>query len=185
MVTADKQLLTHWAKVYTNELFSWAYYKTSDKKIAEDLVQDTFLVAIESFEKFKGNSSPKTWLFSILNHKIVDFYRKPPREISFEAGNASVFFDENENWQKDQVPKLWKEEEIHLLDDETFRTILYNCLQNLAQRTYICVFATYLEEKETKLICQELNISATNYWQILHRAKLQLRKCIESNAFKL
>jgi RNA polymerase sigma-70 factor (ECF subfamily) len=41
-----------------------------------------------------------------------------------------------------------------------------------------------MEEKKGELICQELGITDTNFWQILHRAKLQLRKCIELNWFK-
>ena len=36
----------------------------------------------------------------------------------------------------------------------------------------------YLKEKDSALICQELGITATNYWQQLHRAKLKLRDCI-------
>ena len=42
----------------------------------------------------------------------------------------------------------------------------------------------YLEEKKGEIICQELQITPTNFWQILHRAKLQLRKCLEVHWFK-
>jgi RNA polymerase sigma-70 factor (ECF subfamily) len=39
-------------------------------------------------------------------------------------------------------------------------------------------------DKKTEEICQELGISTTNYWQMMHRAKLQLRECIDENWFK-
>lgn len=61
---------------YTDDLYSWAFHKVSDTEIAKDLVQDTFLTAAEKIGTFKGNSSPKTWLFAILKNKIIDHYRK-------------------------------------------------------------------------------------------------------------
>jgi hypothetical protein len=39
-------------------------------------------------------------------------------------------------------------------------------------------------EKKTEIICQELELSTTNYWQIIHRAKLQLRHCLENKWFR-
>jgi DNA-directed RNA polymerase specialized sigma24 family protein len=33
-------------------------------------------------------------------------------------------------------------------------------------------------------ICQELDITPTNFWQIVHRAKLQLRNCVKENWFE-
>ena len=72
--------LTGWVNSYTNDLYSWAFHKVSDVELAKDLVQDTFLAAAEKIDGFKGESSPKTWLFSILNHKIVDVYRKKAKQ---------------------------------------------------------------------------------------------------------
>ena len=73
---SEKNLLPQWVESYTENLHSWAFHKVSDGELAKDLVQDTFLAAAEKIESFKGDSSPKTWLFSILNHKIIDHYRK-------------------------------------------------------------------------------------------------------------
>ena len=61
-----------WVYQYSNALFSWAISKTKDKQLAEDLVQDTFIAALKSFETFENRSQPKTWLISILNNKIID-----------------------------------------------------------------------------------------------------------------
>jgi RNA polymerase sigma-70 factor (ECF subfamily) len=58
--------LSQWVEAYTSELYSWSYHKVSDTELAKDLVQDTFLAAAEKISDFKGESSPKTWLFSIL-----------------------------------------------------------------------------------------------------------------------
>ena len=69
-MSSSKENLTNWVEKYTENLYSWAFHKVSNTELARDLVQDTFLVAAEKYDTFKGNSSPKTWLFSILNHKI-------------------------------------------------------------------------------------------------------------------
>ena len=70
---------TQWVEDHTEEMLAWAYNKLSDKQLAEDLVQDTFLAALQSMDKFKGDSKPKTWLLSILNNKIIDHYRRQAR----------------------------------------------------------------------------------------------------------
>ena len=41
----------------------------------------------------------------------------------------------------------------------------------------------YIEGLESDDICKELNITASNYWVLIHRAKLQLRACLEKNWF--
>jgi RNA polymerase sigma-70 factor (ECF subfamily) len=65
-----------WVDQYGDALFRFAFFRTRDRVIAEDLVQETFLAALQSKERFKGQSSEKTWLFSILKHKIIDHFRK-------------------------------------------------------------------------------------------------------------
>ena len=59
--------LTNWVNQFSDDLLSWAIFKVSDTQLAQDLVQDTFLAAADKFDSFREESSPKTWLFSILN----------------------------------------------------------------------------------------------------------------------
>ena len=157
-------------------------FKTSSNAIAEDLVQDSFLAAAENIRGFKGESSAKTWLFSILNHKIIDFYRKKTnKNISLDNETLSTFFDENGTWQKEKRPNLWDNDEKHLLDDADFLVILKKCMDALPEKWSTSVKLKYLSGKKGKLICKELGITPTNFWQTIHRAKLKLRDCIENN----
>jgi RNA polymerase sigma-70 factor (TIGR02943 family) len=177
--------ITQWVNDYTEELYSWAYFKTSSALTAEDLVQDTFLAAAEKLSSFNGNSSPKTWLFSILNHKIIDFYRKKSvNPVVLENDNISQFFNNDDGWRSEKTPTDWQDEEINLLDNEEFNAVLKKCLDALPEKWSMSVKLKYLTEKSGEDICQELGISTTNFWQIVHRAKLQLRNCIENNWFK-
>jgi len=170
---------------YTETLYSRAFYKVSDAELAKDLVQETFLAAAEKIDSFKGNSSPKTWLFAILNHKITDHYRKKMNQaVNLDHQVFSKFFDEEGTWSREKRPLDWQEEEQHLLDNPTFQKVLEDCLHELPENWHTAVKLKYLLSKKGDEICQELNISRTNYWQIIHRAKLQLRDCIQTNWLK-
>lgn len=177
--------LSQLVETYTSELYSWAFHKVSDPELARDLVQDTFLAVAEKISTFKGESSPKTWLFSILNHKIIDFYRKKVNKpVSIENQTFQKFFDADGSWKSEKQPKDWHEDEGHLLDDDDFREVLRKCLDVLPEKWNTCAKLTYLTDKKSDEICQELGITPTNFWQIVHRAKLQLRVCIEKNWFQ-
>jgi RNA polymerase sigma-70 factor (ECF subfamily) len=180
----EEHNLTDWVDNYTGELFSWASYKVSSEEVARDLVQDTFLAAAEKIDSFKGESAPKTWLFSILNYKIIDHYRKKVKEpVRMEEDTLSSFFNDDQEWKKDKRPKDWNADEDHLLDNEDFQRILKQCLDALPDKWSTCMKLKYLTGKNGEEICQELEISTTNFWQILHRARLNLRDCIETNWF--
>ncbi len=175
--------LTQWVETYTSDLYSWALYKVSNAELASDLVQDTFLAAVEKIENFKGDSSPKTWLFSILNHKIIDHYRKKVNQpVALENQALSGFFEADGGWQESRKPKDWQEEnEEQLLDNDEFQTVLKKCMEALPERWNTAVKLKYIIEKNGEDICQELGITTSNFWQIIHRAKIQLRDCVEKN----
>lgn len=181
-----------WVQTYADDLYSWAYYKTSHKEAAEDLVQDTFLSAHQAFHKYEGKSSPKTWLFSILNNKIIDYHRRkfknivsPESYLGPQKGFSilELLFEKNGHWKERVQPRSWKLEDENLLDNKEFVDEMQKCMAKLPSIWFSALQLKYLEEKEGKDICQELNITPSNFWQILHRAKLQVRQCLEKNWF--
>jgi len=177
--------LTQWVEEYSQEMFSWASHKVSDGDLAKDLVQDTFLAAFEKMDSFQGKSTAKTWLFSILNYKIIDHYRsKVKQPIRLENKTLSNYFTGDGDWISDKKPSKWDEEESHLLDDADFNIILQKCIESLPDKWGAIVKLKYLMNKKGDAICQELNITPTNLWQIMHRSKLKLRDCIDSNWFQ-
>lgn len=177
--------LTDLVEQYTQDLYKWALHKVSDTELAKDLVQDTFLAAAEKIESFKGDSTPKTWLFSILNYKIIDVYRKKAKQpLVSENDVFSKFFDAGGGWKKEAQPQNWDENEEHLLDNLEFQLVLKKCMDALPEKWGIAVKSKFLLNKKGDEICQELDIAPTNFWQMVHRAKLQLRDCVDTNWFK-
>ncbi len=181
----EQSSVIEWVEKYTDDLYNRALYKVSNSDLAKDLVQDTFLVASEKFSTFKGDSSPKTWLFSILNHKIIDYYRKKVKQpISIDQTSVLKYFDENKEWLPEKSPQNWNDDDKNLLDDYDFQNVLKMCLDALPEKWNICVKLKYLMNKNGDDICKKLNITPSNFWQIVHRAKLQLRDCVETNWFQ-
>ena len=162
-------IIQSWVEAFSDKLYSWALYKTSSQETAEDLVQDTFLAACQSFEKFQGRSDPKTWLFGILNNKIADHFRKAYRNpIDDKEGNTETsffnnFFDEDGDWLKKERPQSWENEDVHLLDNSEFVKILQACLKELPDNWYAAINLKFLEQKKGEVICQELQVTPTNF----------------------
>jgi RNA polymerase sigma-70 factor (TIGR02943 family) len=151
--------------------------------LAEDLVQDTFLAAFQSYHKFRKESEPQTWLLSILNNKIIDHYRKHARNNTVSINyKEDIFFNKHGEWRNEAVPREWNTDP-HLLDDHEFLKTLRSCMDKLAPAWSSVTQSKYLEQKDRKEICQDLGITSSNFWQILCRAKLQIRACIEKNWF--
>ncbi|MCB0655880.1 MAG: sigma-70 family RNA polymerase sigma factor [Saprospiraceae bacterium] len=179
--------LSSWVRAYTGDLLQWATVKTSDHTLAEDLVQDTFLAAAEQIEKFRQESHPRTWLFGILRNKIADHYRKTLRErerMQPSAIEENPYFENEGQWKSTTIPQPWPDEEPGLLDQPAFTEVLRRCLEMLNPVMSDCIRMRFLEEQKGEVICQELGMTATNYWQVIHRAKLNLRNCLDKNWFR-
>lgn len=173
-----------WVENYTDTLYQWAFFKLSEEELAKDLVQETFIVAFQKFDTYEGKSNPKTWLISILNHKILDHYRKQYRNPIESFGDTeNTFFDEEGMWLDDKRPKEWNSD-ANLLDNNDFLKTLDACIGKLPMVWSSAIQLKYISEKGGAEICKELNISTTNFWQIIHRAKLNLRQCLDINWFK-
>ncbi len=185
--TISKTELTEWVKLYTRELYSWAFQKTSDRQLSEDLVQETFLAAAESRGSFKRESQPKTWLYGILKNKIAEHYRKSLRQnitTTLPPDELLAFFDDNGQWEKSAAPQSWNSEPERLTDQPAFNKVFDGCIEHLPATMNACIRLKFLDEKKGEQICQELGLTSTNYWQLIHRAKLQLRDCLEKYWFQ-
>ncbi len=188
MTSAEKnKLFGEWVAQYSDKMYSWAFHKTSNKELAEDLVQETFLSAFKAIDGFKFDSQPKTWLFRILNNKIIDHYRKKARNIESSADDELIsrkatdsLFDNKDHWASNIDFTNWEEEE-HLLDNLEFKKVLSGCIGKLPEKWRVAVESKYQKDKKASEICKDLNLTQSNYWQVIHRAKLQLKICIEKN----
>jgi len=160
-------------------LFNFAIGQVRDAGVAEDLVQETFLAALKSRDRFAGRCSERTWLVGILRHKIYDHLRRTCRERARSVNTLSTRgdqdgWDESVLWVHDVAAECHSPSRRMELDE--FRADLETALGRLPPRI-AQVFQLYeIEDRPNREVCARLNISESNLWVMLHRARKQLRE---------
>jgi len=184
-----------WIERYSDVLFNYTISRINKREVAEDLVQETFFSALKGKDSYLGNASEKTWLISILKRKIIDHYRKKStkNELSvFDKDSKddfmSHFFDKEGgyqgHWTEGTSPQEWRKDFQTSVESDDFNSILQNCLGKLPEKSSTVFTLKNMEDLDSEEICKELQITPSNYWVLMHRAKLQLRECMEKNWFK-
>ncbi len=178
-----------WVEQYGDVLFRYAVARLRNPSLAEDVVQETFLAALQSSQRFQEQSSERTWLVGILKHKLIDALRRASREqattlLDSLAAEPDEQFDEQGRWKiGDADPHAWDANPRLLLQQQEFLAVLDQCLAGLSPRLAHAFVLRELDDVSTKQICQVLGVTPTNVWIMLHRARAQLRKCLERRWF--
>ncbi len=183
---ADSQFATQ-LETHRRYLLRIATLQLRDAALAEDVVQDTLVAAIQGEKGFSGKSSLRTWLTGILKHKVVDAIRQKTRmptlpsvEEECRVDDFDALFDETGHWAN--MPADWGNPESQLSEQQFFEA-MQACLEKLPANTARVFVMREVMELETDEICVELTITSNNLWVILHRARLALRQCLEQNWF--
>ena len=160
---------------------------------AEEVVQDTWMAVIQSLNRFEGRSSLRTWICGILIHKAKDRGVREKRHTTFsdfesydddhdEAVDPSRFKQSGEwagHWPF--PPQPW--------DDRTPETLLVSkqavdCMQQAIDALPVILKEVLIlrdaEGVQTQDVCKRLNISETNLYVRLHRARERVREAVES-----
>ncbi len=169
-------------------LLRYARLQLRNPAQAEDAVQETLLAAIEGAARFSGNSALRTWLTGILKHKIIDQLRRSGREQALaapdddsgEAAAVDALFAGDGHWR--EFPANWGNPDT-ALENSRFWIAFEQCTRRLPARTARVFMMREVMEMSTDEICKALDITATNCWVMLHRARLTLRECLELQWF--
>lgn len=174
-----------WLELYGNLMYQYCLLRVKDKEVSQDLVQETFLAGLKGLSGYNGVASEKNWLFAILKNKLIDHYRKSAKEDTFFQ-NSDVQSDEDDwfnkdgGWDENKKPANWHSIDS-TLEKKEFQKIILICKNHLKDIQRSVFTLKYLEDMDSVEICKVLNISSSNYWVIIHRARLQMRNCVEKN----
>ncbi len=180
-----------WISAHGDYLYSYCILRVENVQVAEDLIQDVFLSAWNAKDTFRGGSSERTWLVSILKNKIIDHYRKrkPAAESLSDVETADErlygrFFSVSDgHWLRESVPGEWGDGADDEVNRNEFARVLQMCISKMPESLIPIFVAKYLDDEDAQTICKVHGISSSNYWVILHRAKLLIRACLEKNWF--
>lgn len=176
-----------WVETHGDALFRYAMLRLRDREIAEEMVQECFVAALDARHSFAAQSSVRTWLIGILKRKIVDYLRRCSRqrraeEQMTEVDTETSFFDDRGLWR--QGPHRWGGDPGRAVESRELQAALRQCLDRLPANLADPFLLREMNHLESEEICQVLDITATNLWARLHRARLILRDCLEKNWFR-
>lgn len=167
-------------------LLKFARLQLRNEAWAEDVVSETLLAALSKPQSFGNRSQLKTWLVGILKHKVIDALRQHGREVctsddlqdSREDPLDYIGFKADGHFS--EPPADWGNPEQQASSRQFFE-VLEACTQQLpAVQARLFLMREWLE-LSSEDICKELQLTPTNLYVQLHRARLRLRECLELN----
>ncbi|MFQ5449438.1 MAG: sigma-70 family RNA polymerase sigma factor [Nitrospinaceae bacterium] len=174
-----------WVDRYGDLMFRYTLVRVKDTEMAEEIVQTTFYAALQGIDNFAGRSSEKSWLFGILKHKIMDYFREAKKnkkyDLSYEDDPNPYEYDAAGNWK--EMPHNWDLDPEKATENQQLTKALAGCLDGLSEKFRQIFVLKEIEGLTTEEICNDFNIKPTNLWVILHRARNQLKKCLEIRWF--
>jgi len=182
-LTFDQQIVSH-----HGYLLRFARLQLRNEAWAEDAVSETVLAALAKPQAFQSRSQLKTWLIGILKHKVIDMLRQHGREISTsaDADDDSSDLLDLIGFKPDghfaHMPADWGNPEQDLRNQQ-FLKVIDACVEKMpATQGRLFLMREWLELSVDD-ICKQLNLTSTNLYVQLHRARLRLRECLELNWF--
>lgn len=173
-----------WVDRYADYLFNYTIVRVNDREVANDLISETFLAALNSMKNFKGDASERTWLISILKRKIIDYYRK----INSNKGKAEVKVtlpdgEAEGEWLEEKVADLSDRTAEDEMENKELGLAILDCMDQLPEKQARIFKMKTIEGIDTETICNEFKITPSNLWVIIHRARTFLANCLEKNWF--
>lgn len=204
VVDADTQLVTRLragdtlafetlVKQNQGALIRMAMRYVADRETAEEVVQNTWIAVIEGLKAYEGRSSLRSWIFAILINKAKDRGVRESRHINFselessddsqeDAVDPARFHAAGEhagNWAL--PPQPWNEQTPErLLASKQALEAMSRAIEALPVSLREVLVMKDVEEQDSDTICEKLNITETNLYVRLHRARERVRAAVES-----
>jgi RNA polymerase sigma-70 factor (ECF subfamily) len=170
-------------------MLRFAFLQLRNHDVAEDVVQETLIAALTGQTQYEGRAAVKTWMFGILKNKIIDVLRdnwhKKRVDLMDVEGfddDFDVLFKENERWQQSEMPSGWRDPQ-QAMENQQFWEVLEICMTRMPAATARVYSMREFLGLEVAEICKELDITSSNCWVILHRARMILRLCLQQRWF--
>jgi len=171
-----------WVDRYSDYLFNFTIVRVNDREVANDLISETFLAGLKSMKNFKGEATERTWLISILKRKIIDHYRKS----NSKKGKAEIKIQYNDDsnegdWLEENAPDRFDKTAEDVMENEELGVAILECMGQLNEKQAKIFKMKTIDGFDTEAICNEFNITPSNLWVIIHRARTILAQCLEKN----
>jgi RNA polymerase sigma-70 factor (ECF subfamily) len=176
------------AASHRNYLYRFAMKKVGDADLADDLVQETLLAALQSASKsssFEGRSTYRVWLTGILKHKIMDAWRERGRTVSLARDDEDGETDALEAALQNHADFATTQRfDPHA--EFAWRQFAHHvqaATDTLPPGTAEVFVAREIEGESTESLCQRLGLTEQNVWVRVHRARKALKQALTAQGF--
>jgi RNA polymerase sigma-70 factor (ECF subfamily) len=153
-------------------LMGFAYRAVRDRELARDLVQETFVAALEARSSFAGRSALRTWMVGILSRKIIDHYRKTRREVLTDATP--------EPGADDLLAPAPPGAPDRRIDPGKAMRVVERTLGSLTELERMAVLLVDVEGMARDEAGNAMGVQPTHLRVLLHRGRHKLRKALEA-----
>jgi RNA polymerase sigma-70 factor (ECF subfamily) len=187
--TGEEAAFRELTRMHHAALVRVAQIYVSNRAVAEEVVQETWLAVLEGIDRFEGRSSLKTWIFRILanraktraqrERRTIPISALQPERVPEPALDPDRFRDsEDPRWPGHWAvpPQQWPED--RLLASET-REKLAEAIDALPASQRAVISLRDLEGWSAEEVCNALDVSETNQRVLLHRARSKVRQALE------
>ena len=172
-----------WLDSYGDYLFRYALSRLRNPEAAEEVVQETLVSGFQAAQQYAGKGDERAWLMGILKRKIIDYVRKRQRELTTldPEGGPDItdrLFDERGKWRDD--PRIFGRSPDASMQSEEFWQMLRGCLDELPEKQRNVFALREIDGVSSEEVRRELSITSSNFWVLLHRARLRLSDCVKT-----
>jgi RNA polymerase sigma-70 factor (ECF subfamily) len=155
------------------QMYGYAFRMLRDRSAAEDAFQDAMLGALQSIDRYDGRVALRSWIYGILRNKIADIQRKRGRDLAVSMGDPEeAYWAANGHWSavRDFSPF---DENAEML------AVVRECMDALPHNQREALYLRAVDGLDSDGAAEVLGVSTVNLRQILHRARQNVRKCVE------
>jgi RNA polymerase sigma-70 factor (ECF subfamily) len=168
----DRDEFARLVDAYSNQIYRLGLKMLADPQDAEDVLQNTFLKALQSLANFEGRSSLSTWLYRIAVNEALMLLRKQRSETPVPGDQDS---DDDENYFPVQFVDWCCLPEDELLSSEA-KARLDRAIQKLPEKLRVVFILRDIEGLSIRETSQALGLTETAVKTRLLRARLNLRE---------
>ncbi|WP_263819763.1 RNA polymerase sigma factor [Salinibacter sp.] len=170
----DPDAVRRWIHGNRDYIHSVLQRYSSSSERARDLVQETFFQALRSLPNFRGDSKVTTWLHSIAKNVALSQHREDQRHSYLEE-------DTLEHVQAGTTPeKSMGSNPLKETQAAQKYTLLHEAMEELSESYRRIIRLRDLEERSTKEVAEQLDLTRVNVRVRLHRARRALRDALQS-----
>ena len=165
--SGSQQAQTKLINYFWDDVFSFVLKKVQDRTIADELTVAVFAKILTKLNLYDENFQFKTWILTIAQNSVIDYWRKKSREEVFTDDFKDV---KNEFEKSPEELLISKQQQQHIVSTIASMDAQYRKIIELR----------FFEEKSIKEIAETLNISVANTKVRIMRAKKILAELLKN-----